>query len=100
MRSTHQDDERALTITKTATNTLYDALEYGPIVAGDSEVDCFVTVNGAYLNFWAGDGQGGYANTDCRAMPKDLYKTTGAEMLDLAQEYLKDALREDDEDDA
>lgn len=51
--------------------TLHEALEYGPIVANDEELDCFITANQAYLNFWAGNGEGEYTNTTCRYVDKE-----------------------------
>ena len=34
------------------TLTLFEVLEYGPIVAQDEDAGILVTVNGAYFNFY------------------------------------------------
>lgn len=80
-----------------STYSIHEVLEYGPICASNDEFDVLVTVNGAYLNLWCGDHSGNYTNTDCRAMTKDLYNTTGAEMKDLAKRYLEEALNPEEE---
>lgn len=76
---------------------LHEVLGYGPICASNEELDCFVTINGAYLNFWAGRGNGEYENTDCRSGHNDLYNLTGAEMIELAEKALDDWLKGDED---
>lgn len=72
-----------------------EIMSVGPIVAIDEDLGIVITVNGAYLNAW---GVGGDRPEcfDCRAMPENLYVTTGAQMIDLAKEYLNDIIMGDD----
>lgn len=77
---------------------IHEALGYGPICASNEEMDCFVGINGTYLNLWVSRGNGQYENTDCRSGHKDLYKLTGAEMIDLAEKALSDWINGDEED--
>lgn len=65
---------------------------YGPIVLIDDQSGIAITINGAYLNAWSVYNDHDPVNFACRAMPEDLYKTTGATMIDLAREYLNDIL--------
>jgi hypothetical protein len=67
---------------------------YGPICAVDAERGLAITVNGAYLNIWNVDGPEP-ENFECRAMSEDLYKTTGAQMIDLAEKWLREITIED-----
>jgi hypothetical protein len=76
---------------------IHDVLGYGPICASDEDVGALVTVNGSYVNLWVSDGRGGWSNTDCRSGHPDLYTLTAAQALDLAQDCLKDWLKENDE---
>jgi hypothetical protein len=79
-----------------STEQLTEVLEYGPICAINEEFGVFVTVNGSYLNFWVmeGNANGECTCTTCSTRDKDLYKTTGAEMIDEAEAYLKEVLKE------
>lgn len=77
--------------------TVLEMLDYGPICAGSEEIEILITVNGAYLNAWVSCGDGSWENTDCRARNKDLYNTTGAEMIDEAEKYLEDILNGDND---
>lgn len=71
--------------------TIFDIIdEYGPICAADENMGYLVSVNGSYLNLWVESSPGRYANIDCSAMPKNLYEATGAEMIDLAEQALKE----------
>ena len=55
------------------TNSIYEVFEYGAIVYANEEYDVLITVNGAYYNWWNGDGNGGYVCSDC------LYGNFGSE---------------------
>lgn len=77
--------------------TIYEVLESGPICAGSEELGLLVTVNGSYVNLWVSDGTGGWTNTDCKSGHPDLYKLTGADMIDLAERCLDEWTTEDDE---
>jgi hypothetical protein len=48
--------------------TIHEVMGYGPVVFGDQETDTLITINGSYLNWWAGDFRGMYQNTDCRSL--------------------------------
>lgn len=81
---------------------IHQVLEYGPIVASDEEADSLITINGSYLNLWVSDGDGGYDNVDCRTWhlnrhpdneDSTLYNSYVAEVMDLAEAWLKE-LRE------
>lgn len=81
-------------------SNIFDVLELGPICAADAELGLLVTVNGSYLNLWVSDGKGMFSNTDCRYLNSQngLYSVTGAEMIDKAEEYLKDVIAGNGED--
>lgn len=68
---------------------IHEVLQYGPICASDEELDWLVTLNGAYANLWVGNFEGDYQNTDCMSGHDDLYKLTGAQMIDRAEYCLR-----------
>jgi hypothetical protein len=77
---------------------IYDIIErYGPIVLSSpsGENSYLIQRNGSYLNLWVLDLEnGGWNNVTCRGMKKDLYKVTGAQMIDEAKEWVKDLKEE------
>lgn len=85
-------------------SSLMEVLEYGPIIYPTfqdvQEVEhweSFVTVNGAYLNFWTSDGQGGFTNTECRYYDRNLWDVTVSQAMEAAQSFFEDLMGEDDE---
>ena len=78
---------------------IHEVMEYGYIVASDEELDILVTVNGAYYNIWAGNYNGNYTNTDCRATGFDggLYGQDMVKVTDKAQQILEEVLSESNE---
>lgn len=84
----------------TTYSTVHQVMEYGPIVASNDELDILITVNGSYFNFWAGDFNGNYTNTDCRSIDRGINGIHGVsitELMDEAEQYIEDALSELDE---
>lgn len=77
--------------------TISEVMDYGSICACCEELGLYITVNGSYLNLWVGSPESGFENTDLRARSKDLYDTTGAEMIDEAVKYLKEVIEESNE---
>ena len=78
--------------------TIHDVLSYGPVCASDEELGWLVTVNGSYVNLWVRiprwmqeDSGPRYENVECASghPDSDLYKLTGAQMIDRAEECLK-----------
>ena len=77
---------------------IHEVMEYGYIVASSEELDILITVNGAYYNIWAGNYNGKYTNTDCRATDFDgLYGQDMVKVTDKAQQILEEILNEDNE---
>ena len=79
------------------TASIHDLLEYGPIVFNDPETDTLITINGSYLNWWAGDYGGSYECTDCRALDRQdgLYGLDITETMRGAEAYYNDVLAEE-----
>ena len=86
---------------------LIDVLSYGPIVyptfGGAKEIkkaglgSCFVTVNGAYMNFWSADDRPGpdpdevnFHISERRAYDKDLSKITVEKVTRDAKKFFED----------
>ena len=44
---------------------MYEAFDYGPIVAMDSEWGLMVTYNASYFNLWVLRGENEWGNTEC-----------------------------------
>lgn len=80
-------------------NSIHEVMEYGYIVASDSELDILITVNGAYFNIWRGDFAGHYSNTDCVSTGFDdgLYGKDMAKVIDKACEILERITNESEE---
>jgi hypothetical protein len=78
--------------------SIFEILEYGPIVAWSEEFGILITVNGSYLNLWMTDGKD-FMNTDCRSMgyPNGLYGMDITKVMKDAEEYLTDCLKESEE---
>ena len=76
---------------------IHDVLEYGPVVFNDSETDTLVTINGSYLNWWAGDYSGSYECTDCRALDRQdgLYGLDITHAMREAEDYFNDVMTEE-----
>jgi hypothetical protein len=83
--------------------TIFEVLESGPIVAGDDDMGYLVTINGSYLNLWSsivesrGPGRAEavvWRSIDCRAtnLPEGLYKLSAAEALDMGKAWLDEIL--------
>lgn len=77
---------------------IHELLGYGPVVAGAEDLGVLVTVNGAYLNLWAGDGER-FENTDCRHLPsrtggRDLREVPVGEAMDLAAAWIHELAEE------
>ena len=53
------------TVPESRQTNLHMVLDYGAIVASDSECDLLITVNGSYFNLWVGNFEGRYECTDC-----------------------------------
>lgn len=84
-------------------NTIHEVMEYGYVVASDSELDILITVNGAYFNIWRGDFDGHYSNTDCKStgFDKGLYGQDMAKVIDKASDILEEisSMCEEEQDD-
>lgn len=87
-------------------NDLLDVLSYGPIIypcfndtrdARDFGFDCFVTINGTYLNFWTGSSDDGWTNTDCRYVGDNVGSWTLDQIIEKAKSYYEDSLETGDE---
>lgn len=80
--------------------TIHEVMEYGPVIFGSEDTDTLITINGAYLNWWAGDYQGNYQNTDCRYLSHEggLYGLDITEAIRKAEEYFQEMLAEEDAD--
>lgn len=79
-------------------STIFEVLEYGPIVAGDEDMGYLVTINGSYLNLWSSILQSRtsvvvWNNIDCRSGHPDLYTLTVAKAKDLGDEWLAEILK-------
>jgi hypothetical protein len=74
--------------------TLFEVLEYGPIMASDPETGCLVTANGSYLNFWAPRKDYEWENTDCRAsgICGGWLELGSRELVERAEAYLREVL--------
>lgn len=59
----------------------------GPLVYWDEETGLAITCNGGLLNAYSVGEDGSVNCFDCRGRKKDLYNTTGAEMIDEAQAW-------------
>lgn len=86
---------------KNGSISLYEVIDMGPIVAKDEELGLLVTVNGAYLNLWVARHLAQLAcprwdNTDCRSGHPDLYTLTVAKAMELAEEWLEELRKGDD----
>lgn len=78
--------------------TLLELVEnYGPIVYANSELGIIIQRNGAYLN-WGVEGRNGWSHVECRAVDTNSYGTTLAEAMNSAEEWFKEVMREQDED--
>lgn len=87
--------------------SIHELLEYGPIVAHDEDFDILVTVNGAYFNFWVGDRDGNYTNTEAFAVDgrvkrdnersNGLYGLQIVDVMDAAKDLLAEILAGDEE---
>jgi len=90
-------------------STIFEVLGHGPIVAKDEDLGLLVTINGAYLNLWEGRTRHGFnqhgapmesaswENTDCRCGHPDLYTLTVAKAMELAEEWLEEIRKGEDE---
>ena len=81
-----------------AKSTIFDVLEYGPIVAADEELGVLITVNGSYYNIWVGyDGM--YNNTDAHSVGVDVYgKAKFGAVVKAAEKILEEIRGNVDED--
>lgn len=81
---------------------IFEAMEYGPIVASNEELGLFVTANGSYLNLWVLNGQE-LTNTDCRSfddaqdLPNGIMSLSLLEVTNRAEAYLNEAMNEGSE---
>jgi hypothetical protein len=77
--------------------SIHDVLEYGPVVFSEAETDTLITINGSYLNWWAGDYSGSYECTDCRALGREdgLYGLDITQAMSQAQDYYNNVLAEE-----
>jgi hypothetical protein len=83
-------------------NTIFEVLEYGPIVAGDEDMGYLVTINGSYLHLWSSQveehtqwrAQAVWNNIDVRAtdLPDGLYKLSAADAWDMGKAWLAEIL--------
>ena len=77
---------------------IHEVIEYGPVVFTDEELDVLVTVNGAYFNWWNGNGEGDYHCSTCRYNGSgDLYTQTVSETMDLAKAWYNEEIAEMEE---
>jgi len=44
---------------------IYEVMEYGSVIASDSEAGHLMTVNGAYFNLWVTEADGGWVCVEC-----------------------------------
>ena len=77
--------------------TIHDVMEYGPILFNDPDSDVLITINGAYLNWWAGDYSGNYECRDCRPQGRQdgLYGYDITHAMRKAEDYFIDAMAEE-----
>lgn len=79
--------------------TLLELVEnYGPIVFANSELGIVIQRNGAYLN-WGVERRDGWEHVDCRSVSRDSYSVTLAEAMDSAEEWFKEVMEENEEED-
>ena len=69
-------------------------IEYGPIIYASEDGKTAYSVNGSFLNRWRRNLTNDrlavrWENDDCRPMPQDLYETTVAKAMDLAEAWHK-----------
>lgn len=82
--------------------TLYEVLEYGPIVLADEDLGVLITINGSYLNWWnaskwdyASNASLAYKCADCRSFSdKNLASLSWAAAQELAQEWFNETTKE------
>lgn len=74
--------------------TIHEVMEYGPVIYDHEETDTLITINGSYLNWWAGDYQGSYQNTDCRSLNHEggLYGLDITQAMREARNYFEDMM--------
>ena len=70
--------------------TLFEMLEYGPIVASDADWGLVVTINGSYLNLWVSRGDNSFENTEARSLGIDngLHDLPITKAMELGQSWL------------
>lgn len=71
---------------------LHQVLDYGPVVANDSDTSALVTANDVYLNLWIGRGDA-FENLDCqhvgsRTGDQGLRELPLVDVIELAEAWL------------
>jgi len=76
--------------------TLYEVLEYGPIVAQNEELGILITANGSYLNFWIAESHDQWTNTECRSFDFDgnkcIMDLSLSKVVEKAEQWLDEVL--------
>ena len=72
---------------------IHEVLEFGPIVFSDPRTDTLITINSAYLNWWAGRFQGSYVNVDVRSRQPYLCTLSMSRAQDLAKAWYDEGRR-------
>ena len=91
-------------------STLHELLGYGSIVAHDEDTDTLLTVNGAYYNLWAPNGNGEWTNVECYDLESrvnnrtdgswnGLYGIDMAKVITTADDLLESILHESEDED-
>lgn len=83
---------------------LFEAMEYGPIVACDEERGLLLTVNGSYFNLWVIHGEElvnhmAYPLSSRVKTENGLYGANMAEVMDAADALLKELIEQEGEGD-
>ena len=82
--------------------SIFEVMEYGPIVFSDEETGVLITVNGSCFNWWVrretvrGDEK--WVNTECRATSLDrgLYEPSATlkSLMDRAEQWFQEVMSE------
>lgn len=83
--------------------SIFEVMEYGPIVFSDEETGVLITVNGSYFNWWyrrgrRSDGTPTWENTECRAtgLDRGLYEPSATlkSLMDRAEQWFQEVMSE------
>lgn len=76
-------------------STIWDMISiYGLAVYVNEEMGVVITANGSYLNLWSGSPESGFTNTDCRSLGKNIMEMQLVEVVNEAEEYFNDIMKE------